>query len=144
MIHFTDFERLTAEEYIDFLKRTDLGSQYPKQGFEERIPKLLKNVDLSITARTSDGKLVGVCLGLTDFVYFLFLTDLGVDRDYIKQGIGSSLVKRAHQLAGGEANITITTISNDLAIDFYSKLGMKTQPDLVVKFCTDWEDFIVE
>ena len=26
-------ERLTAEEYIDFLKRTDLGSQYPKERF---------------------------------------------------------------------------------------------------------------
>ena len=23
-------ERLTAAEYMDFLKRTDLGSQYPK------------------------------------------------------------------------------------------------------------------
>ena len=26
-------ERITAEEYIDFLKRTDLGSQYPKERF---------------------------------------------------------------------------------------------------------------
>ena len=34
-------ERLTAEEYIDFLKRTDLGSQYPKERFAERIPRLL-------------------------------------------------------------------------------------------------------
>ena len=35
-------ERLTAEDYIDFLKRTDLGSQYPKERFYERIPKLVK------------------------------------------------------------------------------------------------------
>ena len=28
-------ERLTKDEYIDFLKRTDLGSQYPKERFEE-------------------------------------------------------------------------------------------------------------
>ena len=26
-------ERLTAEDYIDFLKRTDLDSQYPKERF---------------------------------------------------------------------------------------------------------------
>lgn len=26
-------ERISAEEYIDFLKRTDLGSQYPKERF---------------------------------------------------------------------------------------------------------------
>ena len=30
-------EHLSAYEYIDFLKRTDLGSQYPKERFEERI-----------------------------------------------------------------------------------------------------------
>ena len=28
-------ERLAAEEYIDFLKHTDLGSQYPKERFED-------------------------------------------------------------------------------------------------------------
>jgi len=33
-------ERVTPEEYIEFLKRTDLGSQYPKERFEERIHKL--------------------------------------------------------------------------------------------------------
>ena len=30
-------ERLSASEYIDFLKRTNLGSQYPKERFESRI-----------------------------------------------------------------------------------------------------------
>ena len=35
-------ERLCADEYIDFLKRTDLGSQYPKERFHERIEKLVK------------------------------------------------------------------------------------------------------
>ncbi|MBR1585673.1 MAG: hypothetical protein IJ662_09050 [Clostridia bacterium] len=33
-------ERLAAGEYIDFLKRTDLGTQYPRERFEERIEKL--------------------------------------------------------------------------------------------------------
>jgi hypothetical protein len=37
-------ERISAEEYIDFLKRTDLGSQYPKERFYERIPKLVSDV----------------------------------------------------------------------------------------------------
>lgn len=33
-------ERITADEYSEFLKRTDLGSQYPKERFEERINTL--------------------------------------------------------------------------------------------------------
>lgn len=44
-------ERLTASEYIDFLKRTDLGSQYPKERFEERIEKLVATVSISLVAR---------------------------------------------------------------------------------------------
>ena len=68
-------ERLTPEEYIDFLKRTDLGSQYPKERFAERIEKLVKNVSVSLAARTEDGLLVGVLFGLTDFAYWLYVTD---------------------------------------------------------------------
>ena len=52
-------ERLTAEEYIDFLKRTDLGSQYPKERFYDRIPKLVKNVSISLVARNDEGLIVG-------------------------------------------------------------------------------------
>ena len=44
-------ERLTAEAYIEFLKRTDLGSQYPAERFEPRIEKLVKNVPVSLTAQ---------------------------------------------------------------------------------------------
>ena len=32
-------ERLTADEYIDFLKRTDLGSQYPQERFDRAYTK---------------------------------------------------------------------------------------------------------
>ena len=143
MVAFSDTERLGFEEYIDFLKRCDLGSQYPKQNFEPRIRTVLKNVDVCITARNQHGLLIGICFGITDFTYFLFLTDLGVDRDYSGQGIGKSLVTRAHQKAGGEADITITTISNENAIGFYAACGMRSKPELVVKYCTEWEEFVV-
>ena len=45
-------ERLSAEEYIGFLGRTDLGSQYPKERFRDRIAKLVNTVRLSNTIRT--------------------------------------------------------------------------------------------
>ena len=44
-------ERISPEDYIEFLTRTDLGSQYPKERFSERIPKLLKNASISLTAK---------------------------------------------------------------------------------------------
>jgi ribosomal protein S18 acetylase RimI-like enzyme len=143
MVHYSDSETLTYEEYVGFLRRSDLGSQYPKQNFEARICRLLSNTDICITARTPEGLLVGICFGVTDFAYFLFLTDLAVDRDYVKQGIGKELLSRMHQKAGGEDDITVTTISNDAAIGFYEACGFRTQVDLMVKPCREWESFVV-
>ena len=137
-------ERLKPEEYIDFLKRTDLGSQYPKERFAERIPRLLKNASISLAARNDDGRIVGVLLGLTDFAYWLYVTDLGVDRDYERHGIGSSLMKKAHEMAGGEKDIAVYLIANEHAIPFYEKLGMKKADDVMQYNHVEWTDFRVE
>ena len=137
-------ERLNSAEYIDFLKRTDLGSQYPKERFYERIKKLVKNVSISLVARNEKGLIVGVLFGLTDFCYWLYITDLGVDRNYERQGIGSRLMKKAHEIAGGEKDIAVYLIANDNAIPFYEKLGMK-KADEVMKFNhIEWTEFTVE
>ena len=136
-------ERITAEEYIDFLKRTDLGSQYPKERFEERISKLVNNVSISLTARNEDGLIIGVLFGLTDYAYWLYVTDLGVARDYEGQGIGSLLMKTAHETAGGEKNIAVYLTANDKAIPFYEKLGMKKSDDVTEYNHVEWTGFTV-
>ncbi len=137
-------ERITAKEYIDFLKRTDLGSQYPKERFEERIARLVKNASVSLAARNEDGLLVGVLLGLTDFAYWLYITDLGVDREYEGRGIGKSLVKTAHEKSGGEKDIAVYLIANDNAIPFYEKLGMEKADDVMQYNHIEWTEFVVE
>lgn len=136
-------ERISAEEYIDFLKRTDLGSQYPKERFEERIARLVKNVSISLVARNENGSVVGVLFGLTDFCYWLYITDLGVDRAYVRQGIGKRLMKNAHELAGGEKDIAVYLIANGNAIPFYEKLGMKKADDVMQYNHIEWTGFTV-
>jgi len=137
-------ERIDAKEYIDFLKRTDLGSQYPKERFCERIEKLVKNVSISLTARDEHGFLVGVLLGLTDYSYWLYVTDLGVDRNFTKQGIGRLLMKTAHDLAGGEKDIAVYLIANEDAVGFYEKIGMEKSNDVMQYVKIDWTAFTVE
>ena len=137
-------ERITAEEYIDFLKRTDLGSQYPKERFEERIKKLVNNVSISLVARNESNTIVGALFGLTDFAYWLYVTDLGVDRDYEGQGIGRQLMKTAHEIAGGEKDIAVYLIANENAIPFYEKLGMKKADDVMQYNKIEWTDFEVK
>lgn len=136
-------ERITAEEYIDFLKRTDLGSQYPKERFEERIKKLVDNVSISLTARAADDRVVGVLFGLTDYAYWLYVTDLGVDREYEGRGIGTRLMKTALDTAGGERDIAVYLVANEKAIPFYEKLGMKKSDDVMRYDHIEWTEFTV-
>ena len=136
-------QRLTADEYIDFLKRSDLGSQYPKERFIERIEQLVNNASISLVAKNEKGCVVGVLFGLTDYAYWLFITDLGVDRDYEGRGIGSRLVKQAHEMAGGEKDIAVYLIANEKAILFYEKLGMRKADDVMQYNHVEWTAFTV-
>lgn len=136
-------ERISAEEYIEFLKRTDLGSQYPKERFEERIAKLVNTVSISLVARNKSDAVVGVLFGLTDYAYWLYVTDLGVDRAYERQGIGRELMKKAHDIAGGEKDIAVYLIANENAVPFYEKLGMKKADDVMQYNHIEWTEFTV-
>lgn len=137
-------ERVSQGEYIDFLKRTDLGSQYPKERFDERIEKLVNNVSISIVARNEDNLIVGVLFGLTDFAYWLYVTDLGVDRNYERQGIGRRLMKAALEAAGGEKDIAVYLITNENAVPFYEKLGMKRADEVMKYNHIEWTEFTVQ
>ena len=143
-------ERLTSESYIDFLRHSDLGSQYPKERFHERIATLLAKASISLTARDDAGRLIGVCLGITDFAYWLFITDLGVVREWTGKGVGKALARELHRIAGaslagsGEANIIMYTCANENATGFYEKLGMVKPGDIYMYNQVEWTDFTVE
>ena len=136
-------ERITANEYISFLKKTDLGSQYPKERFENRIKTLVNRVSISLVARNQEKEIIGVCFGITDFAYWLFITDLGVVRECTGQGIGTALVKKLHELAGGADNIVMYTCVNENAVTFYEKIGMTRPKDVMVYDRTRWTNFTV-
>ena len=112
--------------------------------FVERIEKLVRTVSISLVARTESGEIAGVLLGLTDFAYWLWVTDIGVARAYEGQGIGRALMKRAHEEAGGEKDIAVYLVANDKAIPFYEKIGMKKSDEVMEYSHVEWTDFTVE
>jgi GNAT superfamily N-acetyltransferase len=136
-------EYIRAEEYIEFLSRTDLGKQYPKEDFLNRIKTLLQNIDISLVARNRDKIIIGICLGLTDFAYWLLVTDLGIDRKYEKRGLGKKLMETVHELAGGENKIIQFAYANENAIEFYGKIGMRKSNDMMEKVNIEWTEFEV-
>ena len=95
-------------------------------------------------ARNKEDIVVGVLFGLTDFCYWLYVTDLGVYRNYERQGIATRLMKTAHELAGGEKDIAVYLIANENAMPFYKKLGMKYSDDVMQYNHIDWTEWTVE
>ena len=110
---------------------------------EERIRKLVKNVSISLIARNDEGLIVGALFGLTDFCYWLYVTDLGVDRNYERHGIASRLMKTAHEIAGGERDIAVYLIANEDAVGFYEKIGMKKADDVMKYNHIEWTEWTV-
>ncbi len=136
-------ERVSVKDYIEFLTRTDLGKQYPKERFNQRIEKLVHNTQLSLIARNNSNKIVGICFGLTDYAYWLMLTDIGIDREYIKNGIGRSMITTARELAGGKDNIIVFIYANEDAVGFYRKCGLTQSQNMMELTDIEWTSFEV-
>jgi len=85
-----------------------------------RIKKMIDNSNLVVTAWDGD-RLVGIARALSDYSYCCYLSDLAVDKEYQKQGIGHELVDEVRKLAGEESNLLL--ISAPEAMDYYPKIG---------------------
>ena len=85
-----------------------------------------------------------MCFGITDFAYWLFITDLGVVREWTGRGVGKSLVHELHRIAGDKENIIMYTCANENATGFYEKLGMVKPDDIYMLNKAAWTDFTVE
>ena len=107
------------------------------------IAKLLKNASISLAARNEEKRLIGVLLGVTDFAYWLFVTDLGVARDHVRQGIGRKMMKAALEKAGGKQDIIVYLAAHEQAVPFYEHLGMKKADNVMVYNRADWTEFTV-
>jgi len=86
-----------------------------------RIARMFANANLVISAWDSL-RLVGVSRALTDFSYCCYLSDLAVDADYQRRGIGQELLRRTQSLAGDE--VTLILLSASGAMAYYPKVGL--------------------
>jgi ribosomal protein S18 acetylase RimI-like enzyme len=85
-----------------------------------RLKKMLDNANLVVTAWDGD-KLIGMARAITDFSYCCYLSDLAVDKEYQKQGIGQELVHEIQKHIGDESNLVLLAAPE--SIDYYPKIG---------------------
>ena len=112
--------RLSAAEFIDVLVRSTLAERRPVEDFAT-IDAMLRHADVIATARI-DGLLVGVARALTDFAYCTYLSDLAVDEQHQRQGIGRELIRLVHETAG--LRTTLILLAAPKAQSYYPHVGM--------------------
>jgi ribosomal protein S18 acetylase RimI-like enzyme len=120
MVTYQIENNLSVAEFRDLLIASTLGERRPVDE-PERLQKMLEHGNLIVTARTADGKLVGVSRALTDFVYCTYLSDLAVDEAFQHQGIGTELIRQT-KLASPQAKLIL--LSAPKATGYYPKIGM--------------------
>jgi len=82
---------------------------------------MLQNASLILTARTQEGELVGVSRAITDFHYCTYLSDLAVDVEFQRQGIGKQLIEATHQASGKSTNLIL--LAAPAAEKYYPHIG---------------------
>lgn len=118
-IIYTVEKSLDVSEFIEVLKNSTLAERRPVDD-EQRISSMCNNANLIVTARL-DGKLIGVARSITDFVYCTYLSDLAVDLEYQKKGIGKKLIEETKKIT---PQARLILLSAPDAVDYYPKIGM--------------------
>jgi predicted N-acetyltransferase YhbS len=112
---------LTPQEFVDVLRRSTLAERRPVDQ-PETILGMMAHADVIVTARV-DTKLIGVSRAITDFSYCTYLSDLAVDVEYQRRGVGRQLVWRTHRAAG--LHTTLILLSAPQAESYYPHIGLK-------------------
>jgi ribosomal protein S18 acetylase RimI-like enzyme len=88
----------------------------------ERIQRMIQHANLILTAWDGE-KLVGIARALTDFSYCCYLSDLAVDREYQRHGIGKELIRRLRESLGDE--VMLLLLAAPEATDYYPHIGFE-------------------
>jgi ribosomal protein S18 acetylase RimI-like enzyme len=121
-LHYAIEPDLAPAEFVDVLRRSTLAERRPVDD-AERIAGMLRHADLIVTARDDAGLLVGVSRAISDRHYCTYLSDLAVDVDCQRRGIGKELIRRTHAAAGLQTSLIL--LAAPAARDYYGHIGMQ-------------------
>lgn len=120
--------KISAEDFIDLLKRSTLDARRPVND-KGRIQAMLDHGNILVTA-WSNLKLVGVSRALSDFSFCCYLSDLAVDEAFQKKGIGKKLIDETHKVSG--LHTMLILLAAPAATQYYPKIGMERFTDCFV------------
>jgi ribosomal protein S18 acetylase RimI-like enzyme len=119
MLRFTNTEIVSTAAFADILRRSTLSERRPVDD-TCCLQGMIEHSNLIATA-WDDQLLVGIARSVTDFHYCCYLSDLAVDVEYQRQGIGRRLIKITQDALGPHCKVIL--LSAPAAADYYSHLG---------------------
>ena len=128
MIKYLKNVDLNLEDIILVFEKSSINRPI---GNKNRIKSMFDNSNLIISAWDQD-KLVGLCRALTDFSYCCYLSDLAVDMDYQRQGIGKTMIDLVKKEISDE--VALILLSAPSSMSFYPKVGSgKIENGFIIK-----------
>ena len=115
---------LSADQFIELLRASTLAERRPVED-RECMEGMVRSSNLMVSAWAGN-KLVGIARSVTDFHYACYLSDLAVDGDYQKNGIGKALQKLTQQQLGPKCKLIL--VAAPAANSYYQQLGYTNNP----------------
>lgn len=110
---------LDVEEVLGLYRASTLAERRPVDDVE-RFTRMLAGANLVVTARTDEGRLIGIARSVTDGAYATYLSDLAVDAAYQSRGVGRELIRVTGEAA---PQATIILLAAPAAVDYYPRVG---------------------
>jgi len=123
-ITFSSSIKISSEQAIDLYIRSTLGERRPIHS-RDAFENMYTHANLIISAWDKE-KLVGVARSLTDFSYVAYLSDLAVDVQYQKRGIGKQLIENTQ--SNLEPECMLVLLAAPKAKEYYRPLGFEQHP----------------
>jgi ribosomal protein S18 acetylase RimI-like enzyme len=116
-------EKLDVAEVAALYRASTLAERRPVDD-REVFTGMIRNANLIVTARLGD-RLVGFCRSVTDWSYVTYLSDLAVDVEFQRRGIGRELIRRTVEAA---PKAKIVLLSAPAATGYYPRVGFRQHP----------------
>ena len=114
----------SVDEFRDLLLRSTLSARRPVEDLD-CLRGMLDNSDIVATC-WNENLLVGIARSITDFSYSCYLSDLAVDVNFQKRGIGTELISLTQSMLGPRCKIIL--LSAPAAVDYYPHIGFEPHP----------------
>jgi GNAT superfamily N-acetyltransferase len=111
---------LDLAEVADLYRTSTLAERRPVDD-TERFAAMIRNANLVVVARV-DQRLVGIARAITDGAYVTYLSDLAVDADFQRQGVGRDLIAATREAA---PRAKLVLLSAPAAAEYYPHLGFE-------------------